>query len=257
MSYKHHEIPKGWFKLRNGNKAYITYSTYGHYPGKKGEKIIKEIKKINPDYLLVEAHPEKNNDLLIAKDEYKKAIKIIPEKRLDVHWAIIVGYETRASVIKFDVPAKKFLSDIYRSFSKYSKKLATLNVVAHVVCIRIWHSKKRKEELDMKRIYEDSKKYLLKFAPKEVKSTVRKKGVEKLFMEWMDLVDINFKELDEMNGNYLSYLMHIFIRFPTRKKRDIHMIKMVERFSKKGKTSVVVGSSHVKEWIKNGYIKKL
>ena len=59
-------IPKGWFKLKNGKRVYITHSEFGHYPGKKGKRIIEEIEKVKPKYLLIEKGPLKGKNAVVV-----------------------------------------------------------------------------------------------------------------------------------------------------------------------------------------------
>ena len=250
-------IPKGWFILKDGTKVYITYSEFGHYPGKKGKKIIEEIKRIKPKYLLVETHSPKAVNSALSLSQYEREIKIPEEKRSDVSWAIIAGYKVQAQVIGFDLPASKFLENIYKSFRKYSKRLAILHTVAHPICSAIWHSKSKKEKINMKKVYNRAKKYLRRFSTNEVKQAIKKEGIKKLLKEWLNFLNLTLKEISSFNEYYFSLLPHFIIRFPSRKERDRYMIKMIKKFAKKGKTAVVVGSGHIDTWIKNGWVKKV
>ena len=251
-------VPKGWFRLKNGEKVYITYSEFGHYPGKKGKRIVEEIRKVKPKYLLVETHSPKVRELILpSKECYDKEMKIPDEKRSDIGWAIIAGNKVGATIIGFDLPQDKFLAAIHKSFKKYSEELAILNTIAHPVCSRIWHCKSTGEEIKLNEIYKRAESYLLKFSPKEVSLAIKRKGIKKLFKEWLDFLDLTLKEILDFDEYYLSLLLHFIVRFPSRKVRDKHMIRMIKRFAKKGKTAVVVGSGHIDRWIKYGWIEKV
>jgi hypothetical protein len=249
-------IPKGWFKLRDGTKVYITHSGFGHYPGKKGKRIVNEIKKIKPKYLLVEIHPTKTKDITLPSIEYEREIKIPEEKRSDIGWAIIAGNKVGAKIIGFDIPQSKFLENIYQGFAKYSKRLAILNTIAHPIFSGIWHSKSKKEKVKIIKIYKKAEDYLLKFVPRQVKEAIKKEGIKKLFKEWLNFLNLTIKEILDFDKHYFPELLHFLVRFPTQKEREKYMIKIVEKFAKKGKTAVVVGSGHIDIWIKNAWIQK-
>jgi len=109
----------------------------------------------------------------------------------------------------------------------------------------------------MKEIYKKSESYLLNFAPFPVKYSLRKEGIKKLFKEWLKLENLTLKELLSFNPHEISFFLYYSIRFPSRKIRDKQMIKMINKYAKKGKTAVVVGASHIEIWIKNNWIKKI
>lgn len=249
-------IPKGWFKFKNGIRVYMTHSGFGHYPGRKGRQIINEIRKVKPKYLLIETSFSRAKEIILFPENYEREIKTSEKKRSDVGWAIIAGHRIKSELIGFDMPEEMFLGNIYRSFANYSRRLAILNVIAQIVCSQIWHKLSKKEGIYFSQIYKEVKKRLMKIAPIEVKKVIKKEGVEKMFGEWLRLLGLTTNDIKKLDTNYLSSLMHFFIRFPSRKKRDEYMIETIRQFAKKGKTAVAVGSGHIDTWIRNGWIKK-
>jgi len=99
----------------------------------------------------------------------------------------------------------------------------------------------KNERIDMAKVYKKAESYL-ELAPASVKKALKKEGIKNLFNEWLKFVNLTLKEMRPSDLSSLSYFM---IMFPSRKKRDEYMIKMIRKFGKKGKTAVVVGSTHI------------
>jgi len=86
---------------------------------------------------------------------------------------------------------------------------------------------------------------------------VNKDSVKNIFNEWLKLINYTRKEFELLSINSLSAMMYFVFLFPGSMKRDKHMIKIIEKYSKKNKVVVVVGSGHIKTWLENKWIEKL
>lgn len=250
-------IPKGWFELKNGYKAYITHSGYGHFPGEKGEAIIEEIEKVMPTYVLIEYHPEDDKNLNLDYNYfYSFAFKKPPEKRTDSMWAILAGYKVGAKLIAFDVPRKKFHENIYKSFLKYSKRFAIISTIATTMIYEFRNRLKTGENpINYNEAFKIREKEFLNFAPEPIKRAIKKEGVKNLFKEWMQFE--GFSSLEEFISFLLQYGNNLgyFMLYPSSKAREKYIFKVVSKFAKKGKPAVVIGSRHIETWLKNNWIK--
>jgi hypothetical protein len=248
------KIPKGYFKLNNGRKIYITYSEYGHYPKEKGKLLMKEIIKQKPEYVLIEEHTNEDKDFL---QKIKNRVLKTPEKkRADIDWAIIAAEDAKAKIVLFDISRKDYERNIYNSFKKYNKRFALIQYVSYHILNYLWHARNRKEKINWNQFYKATKKTINEFGHYEVKNIIKKEPINKIFKEWLQFNHYSKEQLKTLPTNYISALMYFGITFPSSFAREKYMIKTINKYSKKGNTVVVVGSGHISTWLQKKWIKK-
>ena len=74
----------------------------------------------------------------------------IPIKNKNIFdWAIIAGQKSDANIIMFDLPIKDFNKSIYRTYTKYSRRLCLASFVAQKILSEVEHFKNLNKKPDI------------------------------------------------------------------------------------------------------------